>query len=126
GDHARRDASGPDGPEAAAAGASHPRGHGDRGLPALRRPQALAPRVRFLRLLSGQEAGRGRGRLSVIRVAVDAMGGDKAPQAEIAGVLQALASLPDEFVVQLVGRPATIEAELATHANVDRSRLEIH
>jgi glycerol-3-phosphate acyltransferase PlsX len=62
----------------------------------------------------------------VIRVAVDAMGGDKAPQAEIAGVLQALASLPDEFVVQLVGRPDVIEAELATHPQVDRSRLEIH
>ena len=40
----------------------------------------------------------------MIRVAVDAMGGDKAPQAEIAGVLQALASLPESFVVQLVGR----------------------
>jgi glycerol-3-phosphate acyltransferase PlsX len=62
----------------------------------------------------------------VIRVAVDAMGGDKAPQAEIAGVLQALASLPDEFVVQLVGRPEVIEAELATHPEIDRSRLEIH
>ena len=62
----------------------------------------------------------------MIRVAVDAMGGDKAPQAEIAGVLQALASLPDEFVVQLVGRPDVIEAELATHPEIDRSRLEIH
>jgi glycerol-3-phosphate acyltransferase PlsX len=62
----------------------------------------------------------------VIRVAVDAMGGDKAPQAEIAGVLQALAGLPDEFVVQLVGRPDVIEAELRIHPDVDRSRLEIH
>ena len=62
----------------------------------------------------------------MIRVAVDAMGGDKAPQAEIAGSLQALASLPERFVVQLVGRPDAIEAELAKHADVDRSRLEIH
>ena len=78
--------------------------HGRAGLSALRIAQALAPRVRLLRLLPRQEAGRGRGRLSVIRVAVDAMGGDKAPQAEIAGTLEALASLPEPFVVQLVGR----------------------
>jgi glycerol-3-phosphate acyltransferase PlsX len=62
----------------------------------------------------------------VIRVAVDAMGGDKAPQAEIAGTLEALASLPEAFVVQLVGRTDAIEAELARHADVDRGRLEIH
>ena len=48
----------------------------------------------------------------MIRVAVDAMGGDNAPQAEIAGALQALAEYPD-FAVQLVGRPDAIEAELA-------------
>ncbi len=62
----------------------------------------------------------------MIRLAVDAMGGDRAPQAEIAGVLEALDTLPDEFVVQLVGRPDAIEAELARHARSDRSRLEIH
>jgi phosphate acyltransferase len=62
----------------------------------------------------------------VIRVAVDAMGGDRAPQAEIAGVLQALESLPNEFLVQLVGRPDAIEAELTRHPRVDRSRVEIH
>jgi phosphate acyltransferase len=61
----------------------------------------------------------------VIRVAVDAMGGDSAPQAEIAGVVEALAVLPDDFLVQLVGRPQSIEAELARHPTVDRSRLEI-
>ena len=41
----------------------------------------------------------------MIRVAVDAMGGDSAPQAEIAGVVEALTTLPDDFTVQLVGRP---------------------
>jgi len=61
----------------------------------------------------------------VIRVAVDAMGGDRAPEAETAGALQALADLPDEFVVQLVGRSEIIEAELAKHPDADRSRLEI-
>lgn len=60
----------------------------------------------------------------MIRVAVDAMGGDHAPQAEIEGVLQALAEYPG-FVVQLVGQPEVIEAELSRHAAADRSRIEI-
>jgi glycerol-3-phosphate acyltransferase PlsX len=62
----------------------------------------------------------------VIRVAVDAMGGDRAPQAEVAGALQALATLPEAFLVQLIGRRDVIEAELARHADVDHGRLEIH
>jgi phosphate acyltransferase len=61
----------------------------------------------------------------VIRVAVDAMGGDTAPQAEIAGALQALATLQDQFIVQLVGRPEVINAELAKYPDANRSRLEI-
>jgi phosphate acyltransferase len=61
----------------------------------------------------------------VIRVAVDAMGGDTAPQAEIAGAIQALNAFPDRFLIQLVGRPDVIEAELAKHPKADRSRLEI-
>ena len=52
----------------------------------------------------------------MIRVAVDAMGGDSAPQAEIAGVVEALAAYPNDFVIQLVGRPDSIEAELTRHA----------
>ena len=62
----------------------------------------------------------------MIRVAVDAMGGDRAPEAEIAGALQAIGELQDDFVIQLVGRPDAIEAELARHPQADRSRLEIH
>jgi phosphate acyltransferase len=62
----------------------------------------------------------------VIRVAVDAMGGDTAPQAEIAGVIQALAAFPGKFIIQLVGRPEVIEAELAKYPASDRKRLEIH
>jgi phosphate acyltransferase len=62
----------------------------------------------------------------VIRVAVDAMGGDSAPRAEIAGVLQALSTLQNDFVVQLVGRSEIIEAELTKHVGTDRSRLEVH
>jgi phosphate acyltransferase len=62
----------------------------------------------------------------VIRVAVDAMGGDSAPQAEIDGVIQALTTLPGKFVVQLVGRSDVINAELAKYPSADHSRLEIH
>ena len=61
----------------------------------------------------------------MIRVALDAMGGDSAPRNEIAGVVEALANLPDGFLIQLVGRPSAIEAELARHPGVDRARLEI-
>ncbi|MFN8650820.1 MAG: phosphate acyltransferase PlsX [Gemmatimonadales bacterium] len=62
----------------------------------------------------------------MIRIALDAMGGDHAPQAEIEGAVQALTELPPGFIVQLVGRQDAIEAELARHPGVDRSRLEIH
>ncbi|MEA2713066.1 MAG: phosphate acyltransferase [Gemmatimonadales bacterium] len=62
----------------------------------------------------------------MIRVAVDAMGGDTAPQAEIAGVVQALTALPGRFIVQLVGRSEVITAELAKYPDVDHSRLETH
>jgi glycerol-3-phosphate acyltransferase PlsX len=52
------------------------------------------------------------------------MGGDNAPQAEVEGSLLALADHPDALIL-LVGRPETIEAELARHPGVDRSRIEI-
>ncbi len=61
----------------------------------------------------------------MIRVAVDAMGGDTAPQAEIEGVAAAIAQLPSSFLVQLVGQRDVIERELAKHPGLDRARLEI-
>ena len=61
----------------------------------------------------------------MIRVAVDAMGGDAAPRAEVEGALAALAALPDRLTVQLVGQPDQIERELARHPSVDRARIEI-
>ncbi len=61
----------------------------------------------------------------MIHIALDAMGGDHAPQAEIEGVAQALAELPPSFVVQLVGRTADVEAALASHPTIDRARLQI-
>jgi glycerol-3-phosphate acyltransferase PlsX len=54
------------------------------------------------------------------------MGGDHAPQAEIAGALEALAAFPDKIVIQLVGRSDVIGSELAKHPQADRGRLEIH
>lgn len=48
------------------------------------------------------------------RIALDAMGGDHAPVAPVAGALLALADLPDEHRVQLVGDPTVIQQTLAT------------
>lgn len=46
------------------------------------------------------------------RIAVDAMGGDHAPRAPIAGALRALAELPAQHSIELVGRAAALEATL--------------
>ncbi len=61
----------------------------------------------------------------MVRVAVDAMGGDKAPASEVEGAVRALTELPGEFIIQFVGPPGPIEAELANYPNVDRRRIEI-
>ena len=61
----------------------------------------------------------------MIRVALDAMGSDNAPQVEIEGAAQALRELPPTFRVQLVGRTADIETGLSKAGVTDRSRLEI-
>jgi glycerol-3-phosphate acyltransferase PlsX len=61
------------------------------------------------------------------RIALDAMGGDHAPRAAIAGALLALAELPAPHSIQLVGQPQVIESELtALHADApSRERLEV-
>ena len=66
------------------------------------------------------------------RIALDAMGGDFAPQATVAGALLALAELDPAHTIQLVGSTAVVEAqlralldgELSTHA-AQRDRLSI-
>ena len=66
------------------------------------------------------------------RIALDAMGGDFAPQATVAGALLALAELDPADSIQLVGQTAVVEAqlralldgELSTHAAY-RDRLSI-
>lgn len=61
----------------------------------------------------------------MIRVALDAMGGDNAPAVEIEGLRMALKDLPATFRVQLVGRPDVLEAELAKVPDLDRSRIDL-
>ena len=66
------------------------------------------------------------------RIALDAMGGDLAPQATVAGALLALAELDPAHCIQLVGSTPVVEAqlrtllegELATHA-AQRDRVTI-
>ena len=62
----------------------------------------------------------------MIRVALDAMGGDNAPAVELDGTAQALKELPPTFVIQLVGRTDLIEAGLKSYPGIDRSRIEVH
>ncbi|MGZ8470212.1 MAG: phosphate acyltransferase PlsX [Gemmatirosa sp.] len=67
------------------------------------------------------------------RVALDAMGGDHAPRATVAGALLALAELEREHSLQLVGQTSVVQAtidellagEMAAHAAAARGRLEI-
>ena len=61
----------------------------------------------------------------MIRIALDAMGGDNAPEVEVEGAAQAIRELPPDFTVQLVGRTADIEGALARHPEVDRTRFQI-
>ncbi len=62
-----------------------------------------------------------------VTIAVDAMGGDHAPQVVIAGVAEALAheGRGDRFSVILVGREKEIQKELRKHPRADLSRIEI-
>jgi glycerol-3-phosphate acyltransferase PlsX len=61
----------------------------------------------------------------VIRIALDAMGGDNAPRVEVEGVAMALRELPGDFRIQLVGRQADINAALAQAPGLDRARVEV-
>jgi glycerol-3-phosphate acyltransferase PlsX len=61
----------------------------------------------------------------VIRIALDAMGGDNAPLPEVEGSALALRELPPTFRIQLVGRRSDIEAALNAQPGLDRERIEI-
>jgi glycerol-3-phosphate acyltransferase PlsX len=60
-----------------------------------------------------------------MRIALDAMGSDDAPAVEVEGALSALAELPGDFHILLVGDREAIEAELLRHGGVPRDRIEI-
>ena len=60
-----------------------------------------------------------------MRIALDAMGSDRAPSVELQGALGALRELESPFELVLVGDRERIEAELATHPGVPRKRIEI-
>ena len=61
------------------------------------------------------------------RIALDAMGGDHAPQAPVAGALEALAELDSAHTIQLVGRREAVEGALGRLdvSPAHRARLEI-
>ncbi len=56
------------------------------------------------------------------RIALDAMGGDHAPSAPVAGALLALADLPGEHIVQLVGQTDVIRRTLDSHLAGDYAK----
>ncbi|MFV1985818.1 MAG: phosphate acyltransferase PlsX [Gemmatimonadota bacterium] len=58
----------------------------------------------------------------MIRVALDVLGGDLAPEAPIEGALEALAAWPDELEISLVGPPEAIEPLLG---DAPRERLTV-
>ncbi|HEX5726997.1 MAG TPA: phosphate acyltransferase PlsX [Longimicrobiaceae bacterium] len=59
-----------------------------------------------------------------MRLALDAMGSDRAPAVEVEGAVGALSDHPDLGIIFVGDRPA-IEAELAKHPGVPRDRYEI-
>lgn len=60
-----------------------------------------------------------------MRIALDAMGSDRAPATEVEGAVGALLSLDREFTLVLVGDRPRIEAELERHPSAPRDRIEI-
>ena len=60
----------------------------------------------------------------MIRIALDAMGGDHAPASPIAGAIEALAEVGGDVVIQLVGRKDAVERELpAAHRGSPRFEI---
>jgi glycerol-3-phosphate acyltransferase PlsX len=61
-----------------------------------------------------------------MKIALDAMGGDHAPQNPVAGAVQALRDFPDVEII-FVGDEQKVRAELAKHSTADiRSRFSFH
>jgi phosphate acyltransferase len=60
----------------------------------------------------------------MLTIAVDAMGGDHCPKAEVSGAILATRSLGVKVI--LVGREDIVRRELEAHESYDRSLIEIH
>ena len=60
----------------------------------------------------------------MIRIALDAMGGDFAPAVPVQGAVDALKELPASHKIQLVGRQPDVEAELGKH-DVPPDRISV-
>lgn len=60
-----------------------------------------------------------------MRIALDAMGSDRAPAVEVEGAVGALLDRDDDLRVVLVGDRARVEAELARWPDAPRDRLEV-
>ncbi|HEX5520293.1 MAG TPA: phosphate acyltransferase PlsX [Longimicrobiaceae bacterium] len=60
-----------------------------------------------------------------MRIALDAMGSDRAPAVEVEAAVAALRELPGDFRLALVGDAAAIEAELARYADFPRERIDV-
>lgn len=61
-----------------------------------------------------------------MRIALDAMGTDHAPSAEVAGAIGALEELGPDIEIVLVGDRDAIEAAVAEHPSVPEGRLHVH
>lgn len=60
-----------------------------------------------------------------MRIALDAMGTDRAPEVEVAGAVGALRELDPDIEIILVGDQDVIEAEISKHTGVTRERLHV-
>ena len=59
-----------------------------------------------------------------MRIGIDILGGDFAPEANLDGVLMALSELPQEVVIVLIGDENVIKSKLID-SNVEHSRVEV-
>jgi len=60
-----------------------------------------------------------------VRIALDAMGTDRAPAAEVAGAVSAIQDPDSDFEILLVGDRDILESELALHQSYPADRLTI-
>jgi glycerol-3-phosphate acyltransferase PlsX len=60
-----------------------------------------------------------------MRIALDAMGSDRAPAVEVEGAVGALRELGGDFRIVLVGDRERIEAELDRHPDAPRERIDV-